>query len=150
MPRKEEMAKIQNKSSPHIRKKKKKLTHTSYPGIFLTGKALQDYSKELFSLNSQVKATQPCLTLCDPMDYAIHGIIQARILEYWPFPPPGNLPNPGIKPRFPTLQTDSLPAEPQWKPKNTEVSSFSLLQGIFPTPGKIPPQNRIRVSCTAG
>ena len=52
----------------------------------MTGKALQDYSKELFSLNSQVKATQPCLTLCDPMDYAIHGIIQARILEWVAFP----------------------------------------------------------------
>ena len=39
--------------------------------------------------------------------------------EYWsgePFPSPGGLPNPGIKPRFPTLQADSLPAEPQEKP----------------------------------
>ena len=36
--------------------------------------------------------------------------------EYWsgkPFPSPGDLPNPGIKPRSPTLQADSLPAEPQ-------------------------------------
>ena len=36
--------------------------------------------------------------------------------EYWsglPFPSPGNLPNPGIKPRTPALQADSLPAEPQ-------------------------------------
>ena len=35
--------------------------------------------------------------------------------EYWsgqPFPSPGNLPNPGIKPRSPTLQVDSLPSEP--------------------------------------
>ena len=45
----------------------------------------------------------------------------------------GNLPNPGIKPRSPTLQADSLPAEPQGKPKNTGVGSPSLLQGIFPT-----------------
>ena len=37
------------------------------------------------------------------------------------------------KPRSPTLQTDSLPAEPQGKPKNTGVGSLSLLQGIFPT-----------------
>ena len=39
--------------------------------------------------------------------------------EYWsgqPFPSPGDLPNPGIKPRSPTLQADSLPAEPQGKP----------------------------------
>ena len=55
--------------------------------------------------------------------------------EYWreqPFPSPGNLPNPGIEPRCPTLQADSLPAEPQGKPKNTRMGSLSLLQRIFP------------------
>ena len=39
--------------------------------------------------------------------------------EYWsgePLPSPGDLPKPGIKPRSPTLQADSLPAEPQGKP----------------------------------
>ena len=41
--------------------------------------------------------------------------------------------NPGIEPRSPTLQADSLPAEPQGKPKNTGVGSISLLQGIFQT-----------------
>ena len=39
--------------------------------------------------------------------------------EYWsglPFPSPGNLPNPGIKPKSPALQANSLPAEPPGKP----------------------------------
>ena len=39
--------------------------------------------------------------------------------EYWsglPFPSPGDLPNPGIEPRSPTLQADSLPSEPPGKP----------------------------------
>ena len=44
--------------------------------------------------------------------------------EYWsglywsesPFPSPGNLPNPGIEPKSPTLQADSLPSEPAGKP----------------------------------
>ena len=39
--------------------------------------------------------------------------------EYWsgyPFPSPGDLPNPGIEPRSPALQVDSLPAEPPGKP----------------------------------
>ena len=39
--------------------------------------------------------------------------------EYWsglPSPPPGDLPNPGIKPRSPALQADSLPSEPPGKP----------------------------------
>ena len=40
--------------------------------------------------------------------------------QYWnglPFPSPGDLPNPGIKPGSPALQADSLPAEPPGKPK---------------------------------
>ena len=39
--------------------------------------------------------------------------------EYWsglPFPSPGDLPNPGIKPGSPALQTDALPSEPPGKP----------------------------------
>ena len=50
--------------------------------------------------------------------------------EYWsgkPIPSPGDLPNPGIEARSPTLQ------EPAWKPKNTGVGSLSLFQQIFPT-----------------
>ena len=45
----------------------------------------------------------------------------------------GDLPNPGIEPRSPSLWADSLPAEPQGKPKNTGVGSVSLLQRILPT-----------------
>ena len=52
------------------------------------------------------------LTLCDPMDYTIHGSFLVRILEWVAVPSPGDLPNPGIKPRSPALEVDSLPAEP--------------------------------------
>ena len=34
------------------------------------------------NLSMKVKVTQLCLTLCDPMDCTIHGILQARILEW--------------------------------------------------------------------
>ena len=51
----------------------------------------------------------------------------------YPFPSPGDLPNPGIESRSSALQADSLPGEPQGKPKNTGVGSLSLLQQIFPT-----------------
>ena len=37
-------------------------------------------------VNSEVKATQSRLTLCDPMDYIVHGFLQARILEWVAFP----------------------------------------------------------------
>ena len=49
------------------------------------------------------------------------------------FPSPGDLPNPGVEPRSSTLQMDSLPVEPQGKPKNIGVGSLSLLQWIIPT-----------------
>ena len=34
----------------------------------------------------KVKVAQSCLTLCDPMDYTVHEILQARILEWIAFP----------------------------------------------------------------
>ena len=52
-----------------------------------------------------------------------------------PFPSPGDLPNPGIEPTSPTLQADSLPDEPQGKPKNTEVGSLSLSSEELPDIG---------------
>ena len=33
----------------------------------------------------KVKVTQPCSTLCDPMDYTVHGILQVRMLEWVAF-----------------------------------------------------------------
>ena len=52
----------------------------------------------------KVKVTQLSPTVGNPMDYTVHGILQARILEWVePFPSPGDLPNPGIEPRSPTL-----------------------------------------------
>ena len=46
--------------------------------------------------------------------------------EYWrglPCPTPGDLPNPGIEPRSPALQADSLPSEPPGKPEQNEIQS---------------------------
>ena len=59
---------------------------------------------------------QSCRTLCEPMDVACQaplsmGILQARMLEWVAMPFSGDLANPGIKPRSPTLQADSLPSE---------------------------------------
>jgi len=54
---------------------------------------------------------QLCLTLCDPMDcslpgFSIHGDSPGK--NGLPYPPPGDLPNPGMKPRSPELLADSL------------------------------------------
>ena len=80
----------------------------------------------------KLKVAQLCPTLCDTMDHTVHGILQARMLQWVAFPFSRDLPNPGIKPKSPALQEDALPSEPPGKPKNTGVGSLSLLQGIFP------------------
>jgi len=55
------------------------------------------------------------------MDYSVHGILQARILELGvTIPFSRDLPKPGIEPRSPILQADSLPAELPGKPPNLE------------------------------
>ena len=67
--------------------------------------------------------------------------------EYWsgyPFPSPGDLPNPGIEPRSPALQVGSLPAEPQGKPLKKKIilciyfgcAGSSLLLGPFSSCGE--------------
>ena len=83
----------------------------------------------------EVKVAQSCPTLQPHVLYRPWSMEFSgpECLRGQPFPSPRNLPNPGIEPRCPTLQADSLPAEPQGKPSNTGVGSLSLLHGIFPT-----------------
>ena len=91
------------------------------------------FGSERKTTKVKVKVAQSCLTLCNPMDCIVHRILQGRTLWCVALLSPGDLPNPGIKPRSPVMQEDSLPAEPPGKPKNTGVGSLSLLQGLFPT-----------------
>ena len=88
----------------------------------------------------KVKVAQSCPTLCNPLDYNIHGIPQARILEYVVIPFSRDLPNPGIRHRSPALKADSLPAEPSGKPMEWggrsvwEISGFSVQFCCKPKP----------------
>ena len=64
-----------------------------------------------------------CLTLWDPMDCStsgssVHGILQARILEWVAIPFSRGSSRPRIKSISPALQADSLPSEPSGKPWN--------------------------------
>ena len=75
--------------------------------------------------------TQLCLTLCDPWMVARQAPLFMGFSkqEYWselPFPSPGDLPDPGIKPGSPALQVDSLPSEPPGKPK-TQMEGCGIL-----------------------
>ena len=94
---------------------------------------LEGNAMSLLGSYLKVKVAQSRPTLCDPMDYTVHGILQARILEWIAFPFSRGSSNPRMKPRSSALQADSLPAEVQGKSKNTGVGSLSLLQQFFPT-----------------
>ena len=66
---------------------------------------------------------QLCPTLATPWTIAHQSPLSIDFprQEYWsrlPFPPPGDLPDPGIKPRCPAWEADSLPTEPPGKPGN--------------------------------
>ena len=70
----------------------------------------------------KVLVAQLCPSLCDPVDCSppdssVHGILQARILEWIAISFSGDLSDPGIKPGSPALQADSLPSELQENPK---------------------------------
>ena len=80
---------------------------------------------------SEVEVAQSCPALCDPMDYTVHGILQARILEGIAVPFTRGSSQPRDQIQVSCIARDCLPAEPQGKPKNTRVYSLSLLRWIF-------------------
>ena len=91
----------------------------------MAGVSPSQMAQRLQSLKCQVKlkelVAQSCTALCDPVDCSPPGssVMEFSRQEYWsrwPFLPSGNLPNPGIVPRSPALQVDSLPSEPPGKP----------------------------------
>ena len=75
---------------------------------------------------------------CSPQDSSVHGIFQARILEY-PFPSPGVLPYPEIEPGSPTLRADSLPSESPGKPIGLDIFNFGRTKRLINWGGKRQP-----------
>ena len=94
---------------------KKEEIHVYFQLIHIVGwqKPTQHCKAVILQLKiSEVKVSQSCLTLCDPMDYSVHVILEARILEWV---------------AIPFSRGSSQPRD------QFGVSSGSLLQGIFPT-----------------
>ena len=56
------------------------------------------FTKEKMNQKNEVKVTQSCPTLCNPMDHTVHGIFQARILEWVAIPFSGTFPTQGLNP----------------------------------------------------
>ena len=89
---------------------------------------VQEESKTLFEVPGILSqwhewVSESCSVMSDSLQPhgIVHGILQAIILEWVAVPFSRGLPNPGIEPRPPTLQADSLPAEPPGKPSNDIV-----------------------------
>ena len=66
------------------------------------------------------EVTQLCSTLCNLVDCSppgssVHGVFQARVLEWVAISFSGDLPDPGTGPRSPVSQADALPSEPPGK-----------------------------------
>jgi len=85
-----------------------------------------------------VRAKLLSLTLWEPMDCSSPG---SSVQEYWsrlPRPPPGDLPDPGIKPTSPALQVDSLPLSHRGSrlhlgclPPKTQHVSYLLIHSLY-------------------
>ena len=88
------------------------------------------FKKSILNLPQKVKVTQSCLTLCQSMDYTVHGIIQARILEWVAFPFSRRSPQPR-----------------DW----TQVSCIASYVAIFTRwATRAQPRDWTQVSCIAG
>ena len=74
-------------------------------------KQQQQYMLQVY--NMKAKITQSCLTLCNPMDYTVHGILQARILEWVAFPFSRGSSQHKDQTQVSRIAGNSLPDEPQ-------------------------------------
>ena len=89
---------------------------------------MAESKEELKNLLMKVKAKQSCSVVSNSLQpitvaYQAPQSMEFSRQEYWsgfPFPSPGDLPNPGIEPRSSTLQADALPSEPPGKPTRDE------------------------------
>ena len=104
----------------------------------------KNYSQFLGHAKTVCMYAQSCPTLCNPMDCSHQSPLSMRLSqqEYWSglsFPPPGDLPNPGIKPESPVasaLQADSLPLSHLGSPRRQTKCELQLsLSNSFASAG---------------
>ena len=84
-----------------------------------------------FLLKVKVKVAQSCPTLCDPMDYTVHGILQTRILEWVVFPISRGSSQPRDWTQISHIAGGSLPAQLQGKSHFYYVFSTGAICAIM-------------------
>ena len=114
------------------------IIHSSVNGHLGYFCALAIVNSAAMNIRMKVKVTHFCPTLCDPMDYTVHGILQDKILKRIAF----SFSRGSSQPRSPSLQVGFLPAELPGNLKNTGVVPFSGRSSQ--------PRNRTGISCIAG
>ena len=102
---------------------------------------LNDIHTSTMTIPSEVEVTQLCPTLCDPMDFTVHGILQARILEWVAFP----FSRGSFQPRDWT-QISHIAGGffTSWVPKNTGVSSLRHSPADLSNPGIEPESSALQ------
>ena len=75
-----------------------------------------------------MKVALLCPTLCDPMDYTVHGILQARVLEWVDFPFSKGSSQPRDRTQVSQIAGRFFTAEPPGKPKNTGVGGYPFFR----------------------
>ena len=73
----------------------------------------QSYNPRMKLRLGKMKIAQSCPTLCDPMDYGVHGILQARILEWVAIPFSRESSQPSDRNQVSCIAGNSFPAEPK-------------------------------------
>ena len=92
----------------------------------------------------KVKVTHLCLTLCNPMDYTVHGILQARILEWVAFPFSRGSSQPRDQTQISLIAGRFFYLGHKGSPRILEWIAYPF------SSGSSQPRNWSRVSCTAG
>ena len=70
---------------------------------------------------------------CSPPGSSVHGILQARRLEWVAFPAPGDLPNPGAEPTSSTLAGAFFTTDPPGMPETKGHTFFKSLEDLWPS-----------------
>ena len=91
-----------------------------------------------------MKVTQSCPTLCNPMNYTVHGILQARILEWVAFPFSRGSSQPRDQPGSPTCRWILYQLSHQGNPRILEWVAYPFSKGSSQL------GNQTGVSCIAG
>ena len=112
----------------------------------MKAKVISFFHKKLFKVSwSEVKVAQLCPTLCDPMDYTVYGILQARILESVVIPFSSGFSQPKDWTQVSCIAGGFFNS---WATREAQ----ELLEWVAHpfSSGPFQPRKRTRVSCTAG